>query len=252
MPTVRTQQNRIDPDYYTIKQARANVFSKMKKGFITEPNTQDLIANDSPSAEYDEDIFTMVDTISQMTEQVSVLTDYYSGEVEVDKASVLTEISKLNTLISQYKTFFQLTFVNEIGSLSPQQRGQVKDVLDDLDDGVNEWSIQVQNLNIAGLFDVFGSPQKKQQRDTQQLINVANKTIQKIQVEITPLKKMLSSTYTTAPANYDIETADMEGSGRIEGSTLYGGGRTGVRHPHNQLSNSFRLHYLSSLSKRNM
>jgi hypothetical protein len=223
----------------------------MKKGFITETPTQDLIASDSPTAEYDDDVYTMVDNISQMTEGVSILVDFYSGELEVDKGAILTEISKLNGLISTYKTFFQLTFVNEVGMLSPAQRGQVKDALDDLESGVEEWSIQVQNVNLNRV-DIFNSPIGKRRADAKQLVAVANKTIQKIQVEVVPLYQMLSSTYNTAPANYDITGIDMEGAGRIEGSTLYGGGRTGIRHPHNQLSNSFRMHYLSSLSKRNM
>jgi len=273
MPVVKTYQNKIDPNYFTIKQSRAKVFSNMKKGFITETPTQDLIANDSPSAEYDEDVFTIIDNINQMIEEVGILIDYYSGNVLVEKTSIFTEITKLNALISQYKTFFQLTFVNEIGSLSTQQISQVKDVIDELNDLVDEWSTIIQDIIIKEREreerrkrgedvddddeddDYNISPSKGKgsiKRDINSIINIGSKTCDKITNEIKPLYQMLRqfSVASYNPPNYDI--TEMEGSGRIEGSTLYGGGRSGVRHPHNQLSNSFRLHYLSSLSKRNM
>ena len=272
MPRVRPEKSRINPDYFTQKQALAKVFSKLKKDFASETPTQTLISNEDPSASYDENVFTIVDTINAMTEQVSLLVDYYSGDVETDMGSILGEISKLKGLLSTYKTYFNLTFVKIVGSLSPEQRGQVKNALDNLNDTAGVWSSEVEDIFVSGeeRDPISNSPNKHiAMRQTLELANVAQSTLQQITEEIKPALRMLQSTYNTEPANYNITGEDeetqwigkreyipqnneYEASGHISGSTLYGGRRTGIHHPHNLLSPHYKHHYISSLTKRNI
>jgi hypothetical protein len=244
MPVVKTYESKLNPDYYTQKQALAKVFRNLKKDYVNEVQPENM-AGTAP-ASLEEDVFQITSQLNEMTYSFQVLDQLYSDNTAPPKVRDVTpEVSKLNTVVSQFNTVFRVRFQKNMMYLNNDQKSTLLDALNYLDTNISDFSEAINDM-----------------RGEERLQTIGRNAISNVTTaleDFVPMLKQLSgsvvltSSFAGAPELED-DGEDMEGAGHISGSTWSGGGRTGAtfHQKHALLSPAYKHHYLSSLSKRNI